>query len=186
MTSNDFRPYRSILGEDTQHLYVSAWFDPGGTTGWSLFAVYTEAMRDRDYKILENIAFWTAGQFKGPEVSQAEEMLGLVKAWPGCKFGVEDFHLRQMAVDLAPVRITAMFEMGLARDLPGRSYMKQQPSLAKTTVTDDRLREYGFWPALVGMEHARDAVKHNITWLRRAKEILTIDTSTPPPVKKGK
>lgn len=181
--SNEFRPYRAIIGEETAGVYVSAWFDPGGTTGWSLFAVVMEAMRSREYKIMDNVVWWTAGQFKGPEVSQAEEMLGLVKAWPGCKVGVEDFHLRQLAVDLAPVRITGMFEFGLNRDMPGKSYIKQQPSLAKTTISDQMLKDLGLWPPLSGMEHARDAVKHNLTWLRRHKEILAIDASTPPPKK---
>lgn len=177
--SNEFRAYRSIIGEETEHLYVSVWFDPGGTTGWSLFAVLMEAMRSREFKIMDNVSFWTAGQFKGPEVSQAEEMLGLVKAWPGCRFGIEDFHLRQLAVDLAPVRITSMFEFGLNRDMPGKAYLKQQPSLAKNTISDQMLKDLNMWPPLVGMEHARDAVKHNLTWLRRHKEILTVDASSP-------
>lgn len=176
MTDN-FRPYRSIIGEDADHLYTSIWFDPGGTTGWSLFAVHLEAMRSRDYSIVENVVMWTAGQFKGPETVQAEEMLGLVRAWPGARVGVEQFILRQLNVDLSPVRITSMFEMGLSRDMPGKQYMLQQPALAKTTISDDMLRSLGYWPPLSGMEHARDAVKHNLTWLRRHKEILAVDAA---------
>jgi hypothetical protein len=42
------------------------------------------------------------------------------------------------------------------------------PSLAMSTVPDDRQKRWGFW--VPGKEHARDAVKHNITFLKRRKE----------------
>jgi hypothetical protein len=49
-----------------------------------------------------------------------------------------------------------------------RYFVKQSASLAMTTVTDDRQKEWGFW--LPGKPHARDAVKHNLTFLWRQKE----------------
>ena len=88
---------------------------------------------------------------------------------------VEDFILRQftMARDLlAPVRVTAAFQYGLRALRPAnpRTYVRQQPSLAMRSVTDDRLKAWGFWAPLKGAPHGRDATRHAITRLRLLKE----------------
>lgn len=46
--------------------------------------------------------------------------------------------------------------------------LKQQPSLAKTYATDERLRSAGFY--VVGSDHARDAVRHALLCLRRCAD----------------
>lgn len=94
---------------------------------------------------------------------------------------IEDFILRERTKDrslLAPVRLTAMLEFGLR--MPGSHgaapallpavVVKQQPSDAKSTVTDDRLRRWDLWH--VGSPHVRDATRHIITYLRRNEREL--------------
>lgn len=160
---------------EPEPFYVLA-FDPGGTTGWAVFGVWPEAMADPAQKLLSNVAFWSAGEFTGDEDGQVDSMLGLVEAWPEeSDIAVEDFILRQftMARDLlAPVRVTAAFQYGLRSLRPGnpRTYTRQQPSLAMRSVTDERLKAWGFWAPLKGLPHARDAVKHAVTRLRLLKD----------------
>ena len=162
-------------------------FDPGGTTGWAVIAIHPDALRPPGadgiaYKILDNIVFWSAGQFTGTEAEMADAMVELVKAWPGrSPLVVEDFILRVYRRDrtlLSPVRITARFEhavryTGFAerqRSGPGRQIILQGPSMAMSVATDERLKTWGFYNATAGQPHARDAVRHAITFLRREKE----------------
>jgi hypothetical protein len=164
--------------------YQSIAFDPGGTTGWSVFCVHDVAMRSLDYKILDNITFWSAGEFVGDEDSLVDQMLGLAEAWPEAKVISEGFDLRtdNRSPDvLSPVRILAAFRYALGhpapRTVPPRGVIVQLPALAKASVNDDRLTRWGFAERLRGLPHARDAVRHNITWLRRAKDILSAHAS---------
>jgi hypothetical protein len=162
-------------------VYQSIAYDPGGTTGWSVMCVHDVAMRSLDYKILDNITFWSAGEFTGDEDSLVDQMLGLAEAWPEAKVIGEGFDLRtenRSSDVLSPVRILAAFRYALGHPAPRsgcspRGVIIQMPALAKASVTDDRLERWGFAERLRGLQHARDAVRHNITWLRRAKDILS-------------
>lgn len=106
------------------------------------------------------------------ECAGASEMLYLVDIWPGAAILVEDFILRtsNMSRDvLSSVRVTAAFEFGLW--MMGRNEVpRQQPSLAKTTATDDRLKAWGLYRSEGGMRHARDADRHAITFFRRCSQ----------------
>lgn len=160
--------------EPPEPFYVIT-FDPGGTTGWSVFGVWPEAMHDPRARILDHLAFWSAGQFTGTEASMVDQMMGLIEAWPEeARILAEDFVLQQfsMARDLlAPVRINARLEDRLhVATVGSRTVTYQMPSLAMRTITDEMLKSWGFWNPLKGQQHARDAVKHAITWLRRLKE----------------
>lgn len=162
------------VGKLEDERVFSITFDPGGTTGWSVFAVWRSAMHDPAEKILDNLAFWSAGQFTGPESFQVDSMMALVEAWDDdAVITNEDFILQQfsMARDLlAPVRINAKFEDRLYVSGNFHRLSYQMPSLALRSVSDERLKVWGFWNPLKGQEHARDAVKHNITRLRRLKD----------------
>lgn len=170
--------------DDEEQHYTSIAYDPGGITGWSVFVVHPDAIEDEDYNILDNIIFWSAGQFTGesddreddPEDVMAIQMLDLARAWPRAKVVCEHFVLRKFSSGqelLSPVRVTAKFGVLLRMQFPKprRPIIKQQPSLAMSTITDDRLRRMGLYAPLSGQEHARDAVKHNLTWLKRAKQM---------------
>jgi hypothetical protein len=86
-------------------------------------------------------------------------------------FVVEDFNLRQMAVDLAPVEVTAAVRTaqtapttsGWHDDVPEGRYVKVSASEAKTFATNDRLKLWTVYDVGRGRgfgDHARDALKH--------------------------
>lgn len=153
----------SAADEDSPYNVVS--LDPGGTTGWAVFSVHPEAMSgDPDIKILPNILFWAAGQFSGLRNSQVDEIRDLIAEWHDARLVSESFRVRQLNAVLEPDRINAILEYVLRP----RYLVYQEPGLAMSTVTDDRQKDWGFW--VPGQEHARDAIKHNITFLRRMKE----------------
>ena len=163
-------------------------FDPGGTTGWSVFDVHPEALFDPEVSILDNVNHWTHGQTdcgstKGNlgksshagisttgEAAGVAELVGLCRTWPGAAVVIEDFIVRRMDQDrdfLSPVRITAALSQWLWQ--MHRTYFVQQPAFAKTTVTDARLKAWGLYARSGGMNHARDADRHAVTFLRQCK-----------------
>lgn len=80
---------------------------------------------------------------------------------------IEDFILREGTKDrslLSPVRL----KFGLEQDLHTSPYpfmLKSfQPSQAKGVATDERLKRWGLWT--VGQQHARDATRHLVLWLK--------------------
>lgn len=157
--------------ETAEELYTTVSFDPGETTGWAVFAVRRSAIDNYTKKILSNIVWWSTGEFEGKEDLQVDEMMLLIDAWPQARIVSESFVLRKFSRDeelLSPVRILSKLEYGL--HLRGAALITQQPSLAKTTITDDRLKALGFWTGL--STHQRDAVRHGFTWMRRAKELV--------------
>jgi hypothetical protein len=156
-------------------VYTTMWFDQGGTTGWAIVSVWAEAVTLREFSILRNIISWSAGEFTGSEGSQVDQMMELVKAWEDNvdSIGYEDFILRTFSMGrelLSPVRLGARFEDRMyTSDRMNLLAPCQLASLAMSTVTDERLKMWGFWPPLTGKEHARDALKHCLTYLKRVR-----------------
>jgi len=144
-------------------------FDPGGVTGWAVSSVHPLAVRDSKYKIMENITHFACGQFMGSEFDQVDQMIDLVKRWPGAAKVTEQFILLQNNTSeslLSPVRINAALRYGLGRK---NRVMNQTAALAKTTMTDARLDDIGYLEQTRGKPHARDATRHNFTFWRRVK-----------------
>lgn len=153
--------------------------DPGGTTGWAVFWIPTANMILRGVDVLEDVEF-ECGQWDGSEDAQADAFASEISGLE-CPFIFEDFLLRQFRRDrdlLSPVRVMAKMEYVLWRQradalggVTSNSHpypvRKQQASLAKSTVTDERLKKWNLW--VTGMPHARDALRHGVTFLRRAK-----------------
>jgi hypothetical protein len=107
------------------------------------------------------------------ESAAVHEMLQIVKQWPGCAVGMEDFIVRQFNQSyefLSPVRLTAALDYALW--LMGIQSYRQQPSEAKSTVTDERLKLWGFYEKSGAQVHARDADRHCLTFLRKCKDPL--------------
>lgn len=152
-------------------------FDPGGITGWSVIKVHPEALCTAA-PILGNIEHWAHGQIISPANDTAEQacvddMVALVAQWPGCAVLIEDFILRMLTTGrdlLSPVRLTAMLCYALNKELGIEVTHRQQPSEAKTVATDERLKNWGLYERDGGLEHARDADRHAILWLRKAKD----------------
>lgn len=175
----------TYTGEADQMYHVIA-FDPGGTTGWAQMCFWDECFEPGE-KMLAWLHSWSCGQFTGNEDDQVDQMIELVEGWPShTDIVVEDFILRAYRRGrelLSPVRVTAAFKhelrwMGRPKRGRGREGGKenprepilQQPSLAMTCITDERLKQMGMYPATAGLPHARDAVRHCLTWARRRKE----------------
>jgi hypothetical protein len=129
------------------------------------------------------IAHWACGDVHGNENQMASEMLELYDSWPDAAIGIESFVIQkflQHAEFLSPVRVRSKIEYGLwlqekweaeedGREMGrGRYLFTQTPSLAKSTLTDDRQREYHLWEP--GKDHKRDGIKHCFTFLQRAQE----------------
>jgi hypothetical protein len=163
--------------------------DPGGTTGWSVMVVHPEALVDRDVPVLGNIEYHGNGQItsiptngkavKALELSIAERLAvrsliaDVLIRWPGSALVIEDFLLRKRTMDrelLSPVRLTAILEWEVENLDLHMHLVRQQPSQAKGVATDERLRQWGLYKRAGGMQHARDADRHAITFLRTAKQ----------------
>jgi hypothetical protein len=150
------------------------YIDPGGTTGWSLMQVHPLALEEDHYKILGNINYKTQGEVSGDYNLQTDELLDLVlNGWPDAAIGIEGFDLRTRVTSpevLDPVRLTEKITYGLhvAKD-PRTVFLHQDANFAKHTATDDRLREWGLYVRAGGLEHARDATRHAIVFLRECK-----------------
>lgn len=145
-------------------------FDPGGITGWAVMTVHPDALTDPDVPILDNVLHWEQGQVEGAEHDQVDAILEMLDLWDGAAVVMEDFNLRTLAAELSPVRIANTVEWALSRLFePERDMFRQMPSMAMTTATDVRLQRWGFYRA-DGLEHARDATRHAIVLLRRAKQ----------------
>jgi hypothetical protein len=103
-----------------------------------------------------------------------ERMLGLVKDWPMAAVVVEDFILDMNRADqarhtLSPVRITSALSYGLhSMGHNPSKIIVQNRSLAKTTCTDDRLKNWGLYDSHSG-PHARDATRHAFYVLRTCR-----------------
>lgn len=164
--------------------------DPGGTTGWTLMSVHPDSLDPGcpNIGILSNIEMFVHGQvdcgsLKGNlgtgrtkgvstsgESAGVNELLGLIRSWPGAAVLIEDFVLRQMNQSrdlLSPVRITSVIDHWLWTNGRAEAF-KQQPSEAKSTATDQRLKAWGLYSSEGGLQHARDADRHAITFFRKA------------------
>ena len=94
----------------------------------------------------------------------------LISDWPTAAVVVEDFILRAERKEksrelLSPVRLTAKLETYLWRD--GRRMFLQQPAQAKTTISNERLKMWNCYTGTGAQEHARDADRHAMLFLRR-------------------
>lgn len=172
-------PKHQRLGNVHTGWASTVWIDPGGMTGWGVMSVTPEdLLGPKPLHVI--VAHWACGEITGNENQQASEILQLFDVWDDAAIGIERFTLRQIAVQLSPVSITSKVEYGLwlhekweaeEEDRPmgrPRFVYKQEPSLAKRTLTDERQREFRLWEP--GRDHKRDAVKHCYTFLQRMRE----------------
>lgn len=149
--------------------------DPGGTTGWTMICLEPWALSDPTEKVLSNIMMHHHGQLASHDTQAgynevADTLMTLIQTWPDSAIVIEDFVIRnnnRTREFLSPVRITEKLDYALWKH--NRSWFRQQPSEAKTTATDDRLKRWKMWQSEGNMVHARDADRHAITFLRKAK-----------------
>jgi hypothetical protein len=158
-----------LYAEEEADQYLVLGLDPGGTTGWCVMGVHPDAISsgDPEIKILQNIEFWSAGEFTGAEDDQCDEVVELIERWPSARLVSELFTLRSRVTSpevFALERMNAILRWAVRP----RYFVFQQPSLAMTTITDERQKDMGLW--IPGKEHARDATKHVVTFLKRQRD----------------
>lgn len=150
--------------------------DPGGTTGWARITVPRKCLfGNAPSQVLE----WDYGEIYGWEEEQTSKIAELARVTQsmdylvGPAMVIEDWTIMPQNVttdpeSLSPVRIGAMCRYALYRGEFGDATLTfQNRQIAKDTMTDERLKRAGYW--VPGPDHIRDAIKHAITALRRAR-----------------
>jgi hypothetical protein len=163
----EYRP--GFKGKDLSvHTLPILAVDPGGTTGWSLLSVRRKAFEAGNLgHILSTKHVWYHGQVD----CVTNEHLGIYQIckmmddWPSAAIVLESFYVRQMAVDLSPVRIIGACTQHAW--VQGRKVIEQQASMAKR-LNNSRLKDLGVYTSDGGLDHARDADRHALMCLRRA------------------
>lgn len=169
--------------DDTGPALVVMAYDPGETTGWSCWRVPVATLLTLGTRRTLARSAWALGQIRASaealragdgDSDMVDKMLEIGR-WAYEEFVLEDdefvfvhegFTLRMMSMDrnlLAPVRVNAIWLDRLRGK--GIQIYQQQPSEAKSVVTDARLREWGVYEP--GMEHARDGQRHAILFIRK-------------------
>ena len=161
--------------------------DPGQTTGYCVLSVPDDALlgaHGPDDKLHHHVRINTIGQIDCTppwENRSAHELAEIMtELYPlDSIYAIEDFIIDFKRIDqqrstLSPVRVIAKLEMALWEDpaFAGADIEKfiyfQSASLAKTTCTDERLKEWGLYDRSSG-PHARDAMRHAYYFLRTCR-----------------
>lgn len=119
-----------------------------------------------------------ADKMYGASINSLGESEGVAKIYNFIKVHgvnaivIEDFipnfsKLTKSRAGLSPVRVTARLEQELWNR--GIRVFRQSAAIAKTTMTDERLKELGMYDRAGGLNHARDADRHAITFARRCQ-----------------
>jgi hypothetical protein len=116
----------------------------------------------------------------GDENVQTKELARKLREIQSLDYGVgpgvvvEDFDVDKIVttdadVLFSPVRIAARLHYAAFRgELADAHIIMQSRGMAKSTATDDRLKAWGLYDSHSG-DHARDAMRHAITMVRRLK-----------------
>lgn len=169
--------------EDLGPAVVVCSYDPGETTGWCVWRAPVATLIGQGTRRTLARSKWALGQIRASEAAlragegdsdMVDKMLEIGR-WAYEEFVHEDdefvfvyegFKLRMMSMDdnlLAPVRVNAIFRDRMRGK--GLQLYQQQPGEAKRVITDARLKEWSVYKP--GMQHARDAERHAILFLRK-------------------
>lgn len=151
--------------------------DPGETTGLCHMIVPRKCFfGNQPSEIID----WAVDEIYGPEEEQALAIAKWAITVQGMDYKVgpalvvEDFDLMEHNVStdpevLVPVRIASMIRMlGHIGKIGDARVVLQGRTTAKQIVTDERLARWGYWTP--GPDHKRDATKHALAALRRARD----------------
>lgn len=161
--------------DETSGYPTVVWYDPGGTSGWTVFTVHPESLTDPEIRVLDNVLFHKCGEFYGDEYKQADQMLDLADAWPGAALGTEKFVMydssrgRKDEMLLTLVRLNAVLAYELRRGGRDRKLFRQNAQFAMVGMPDERLKACGYYNCSKGSTHARDADRHALMFLRALK-----------------
>jgi hypothetical protein len=160
----------------TKHLHLIG-LDPGGVSGYCRLTVPRASIfGDADSEVLE----WDYGEFGGLEVEQATDIARYVRETRSLDYPTapaivteawdQDPTFKSTDPEaLSPCRINAMLTLlAFQGQLDGATLTEQSRTIAKSTATDERLKQWGFYTK--GSPHVRDATRHAIVALRRARQ----------------
>lgn len=164
------------MSQKKKRIHAVLALDPGGTTG--VAAGYVE-LRPTRRETLATLSNRKAVEVEGSWLEQAEELSALMVRFeyaalvehqipiPNIHICIEDFILRRRDEGGATGNLTscwvaaaahARYVQGQQNDEANPDIKYQQPSHAKTLMTNERLKSYGLWE--VGSTHKRDAWRH--------------------------
>lgn len=156
--------------------------DPGVTTGWAQIIVPRMSIwGDEPSRIVE----WRTGQLRGRISDQVWATCTLIREIQSLdyKIGpaviVEDFDFGRPLKDpevYTPVYFAQQLRFCFERTAMTNDAMlfMQGRDIAKSSFTDERLQAAGVWETRGQTDHERDALRHGLTALRRAKRSFKI------------
>lgn len=138
-------------------------FDPGETTGWTHLSIHDGEVGHFTYGQADHISVGNLlFENSALKIACPKQEIEIV-------FVCESYQQR-------PGKNTtwSLETIGLIRyfaEKNGIPLFMQQPSEAKSLVTNDAIKRAGLW--VVGQEHARDAVRHALYYLIKERRLLT-------------
>jgi hypothetical protein len=151
--------------------------DPGGTTGWCRLTVPRDSIYGNEPG---QILRWEYGEEGGDEARQVQALARLARGVQSLDYQIgpalvieawdQDPTFKSTDPEaLSPARIGGMFLYAKLRgDLGDAIVTFQGRQLAKSTLNDERLQAAGMY--VKGSAHVRDATRHALTALRRARK----------------
>lgn len=178
-SSNGIQRLRASEDDDLSAFSSITAVDPGGSTGICTIWYWPIGLGKREVPLQRCMLAWEAACLNG---SENEQTLAILRWFANRSFGpnradmvIEDFILRSAIKGrelLSPVRIGHKIDYQLWRGLKVASGEKaqfepywQSPGDAKSVMTDQRLKLMSMYTP--GPDHARDATRHAVMWLRK-------------------
>lgn len=141
--------------------------DPGGTSGWAVIGVHERTIY-RDYP--GRISHFEAGQVTGGYSAQVLELMRISTLFHPLIIALESFDPRKPIRTeeyTSPILIGARIQFCIDTHYVLKPLFYQTPSQAMDTANDYRLKVWGLYQP--GPDHIKDATRHAITFIRRAK-----------------
>lgn len=178
-SSNGIQRLRAEEDDDLTPFSSITAVDPGGSTGICTVWYWAAGLAQKNVPLQKCLLAWQAECLHG---SENEQTLAILRWFANRSFGqdkadmvIEDFILRSAIKGrelLSPVRIGHKIDYQLWRGLKVASGERlqfepywQSPGDAKSVMTDERLKIMAMYTP--GPDHARDATRHAIMWLRK-------------------
>lgn len=176
-SSNGIQQLRIEEDEDLTAFATITAVDPGGTTGICTVWYWPEGLADPKTPLQHCMMAWQADGLRGSENEQSAAVISWVaeRSIEESDVVIEDFILRSAIKGrelLSPVRIGHKIDYHLWRgfkDATGKRRSMdpywQSANDAKNVLTDSRLQSLAMYTP--GPDHARDATRHALLWLRK-------------------
>lgn len=178
-SSNGIQRLRAEEDDDLHPFSSITAVDPGGSTGICTIWYWEQGLAQKTTPLQKCLLAWQADCLNGTE---NEQTLAILRWFANRSFSpersdmvIEDFILRSAIKGrelLSPVRIGHKVDYQLWRGLKLASGERaqfepywQSPGDAKSVMTDERLKLMAMYTP--GPDHARDATRHAIMWLRK-------------------